>query len=586
MSVTESPFADAVDPAVRAARRFVPADFDPADVEQIHRLAQALIDREIDGVESLTRWLEDYAEFDAVVGEAGSRRMIGKACDTEDAEIDAAHRHWIEHVAPALAPLHDRLQRKFLDDPRHAELPIDGIDLLVRSWRTGVELFREANVPIQTEVKRAVVAYDKLVGAMSVDIDGQTLTLPQATAKLESTDRELRESVWRQVSQRRLQDRVAMDDLFDELLAHRARIAENAGLPDFRAYQWKAMQRFDYTPDDCHRFADTVEKVVVPAVAERQRRRLERLGVDRLRPWDLAVDPAGRPPLTPFDPDRTNDLVAKSSAVFRALDASLADDFDRLKPGRNLDLASRPAKRPGGFQSALPESGEPFIFMNAAGVPRDVDTMLHEAGHAFHFLAAQRDVPLSFCRRSPMEFCEVASMAMELLAAPQLGAFYEPADAARASVVHFDGVLRVFAWIATIDQFQHWLYTHPDHTRDQRTEAWLATVARFETGLVDWTGLDDTRAADWHRQLHLFHYPFYYIEYGLAEVGALQVWANARRGPADALARYRASLSLGGTCSLPDLFAAAGARFDFGEATIAPLINDLVREIARLDPAD
>jgi len=585
MSSTALPAASApaTDPAIVAARRFVPTDLDPADVGQLTALADALLQRELATPEAVAQWLADYAELAAVISEAGARRSIAKACDTDSDAVDAAYQHWIQQVAPALAPLHDKLHRKYLASDCRDRLDTPGRALMDKHWQADVDLYRDENVPLQVEVKQAVVGYDKLIGAMSIELDGQTLTLPQAAAHLESTDRAHRETVWRKVVERRLEDRDAIDGIFDELLSKRQTIAENAGLDDFRAYQWRSFGRFDYTPADCDAFADAVEQAVVPELAKRHRLRRERLGVESLRPWDLGVDPRGRSPLSPFDRDRTDVLVDRTKALLTELDPALGASFGRLKPGRNLDLESRKAKRAGGFQASLSESGEPFIFMNAAGVHRDVDTMLHEAGHAFHFLASFEAVPLMFTRHAPMEFCEVASMAMELLAGPYLGAFYDDAEAARARVTHVESILRVFPWIATIDQFQHWLYTHPGHSRDDRTAAWVAIRDRFDTAEVDWSGLDDAKAADWQKQLHLFHHPFYYIEYGIAQMGALQVWANARRDPADALARYRAALKLGGTRPLPELFEAAGATFDLGPATLAPLVRDLVDELDRLD---
>ncbi|MEO0586474.1 MAG: M3 family oligoendopeptidase [Planctomycetota bacterium] len=583
-ATTPAPF-DAVPDAIRAARQYVPTDANPADVDQLTALAQGLLDRELDTSAKLNRWLDDYSELSAFISEAGSRRHVAKACDTEDPDVDAAFLHWVQTVSPALAPLHDKLHRKFLDCPHHTALDRPGIGIMIREWRDEVELFREANVPLFVDARKLSVSYDKLIGAMSVDVDGESLTLPQATAKLESTDRPLRESVWKKVAARRLQDRDAIDDVFDELLAKRQKIAENAGHANFRDYTWKSFGRYDYTPDDCHAFAAAIEHAVVPKVADLDRRRRDRLGVDPLRPWDIAPDPRGRDPLHPFDRDDDDALVARSHQLIADLDGDLGTYFATLKPGRNLDLVSRTGKRAGGFQASMSESREPFIFMNAAGVHRDVETMLHEAGHAFHYLASAENVDLVFVRHAPIEFCEVASMSMELLGGPHLGVFYDDADANRARVTHHEGVLRVFPWIATIDQFQHWLYTNPGHTRDDRTQAWLDIRARFDTGEVDWSDHEASRAADWQRQLHLFHHPFYYIEYGIAQVGALQVWANFRRDPAAALADYKAALALGHTRSLPDLFAAAGISFDFTQQTLTPLINDLAATAEALDAA-
>jgi oligoendopeptidase F len=343
---------------------------------------------------------------------------------------------------------------------------------------------------------------------------------------------------------------------------------------------WKALKRFDYTPDDCLRFADSVAKTVVPLVDELDRQRGADLGLPRLRPWDLAVDPKNRPPLRPFSDTDIEGFVSKTHEIFKRLSPQLADDFDLLRRRNNLDLGSRKGKQPGGYQSTLNEVREPFIFMNAAGLQRDVDTLLHEGGHAFHALAA-KDEPLVFLRHAPMEFCEVASMSMELLGADHLDVFYNSADHARAKRVHLEEVIRILPWIATIDSFQHWLYTNPGHSRQQRTAEWTRLMDRFGSK-VDWSGFEEIRASRWLWQLHLFHVPFYYIEYGIAQLGALQLWMKARQDPQQALNNYRAGLRLGGTKPLPELFSAAGIQFDFSEKTLRPLMGAIGEELAEL----
>ena len=319
----------------------------------------------------------------------------------------------------------------------------------------------------------------------------------------------------------------------------------------------------------------------MPLTRAMDRERRADLKLDALRPWDLSVDPKNRPPLRPFTEEKTTLFIDRTKAIFERLSPELAGDFESLRRRNNLDLASRKGKQPGGYQMSLEEAREPFIFMNAAGLQRDVETLLHEGGHAFHALAA-RNEDLVFLRSAPMEFCEVASMSMEALGSEHMDVFYsDPADAARAKRTYLEGVVRILPWIATIDLFQHWIYLHPGHTRQQRTDAWLGLLDRFG-GDVDWTGLEHFRAAMWHRQLHLFHAPFYYIEYGIAQLGALQVWMKAKEDPRRALANYRAALALGGTRPLPDLFAAAGIRFEFSERTLGPLMQAVSDELAEL----
>ena len=564
-------------------RTFVPRDFDIADFSQIEPLYTALLARAVETPEQLEKWLRDASELSAAIDEYGSRRYIDKSCHTDDPAIEMAYLHFVENVEPQIKPLHFQLQRKFMQSPARAALKGKGTGyaILDRKWSADVELFRDENVPLETEVTKLVNEYDKAMGAMIVNFRGKDYTLQQLARFIEEPDRRTRQEAWEASTNRRLQDREKVDDLFERLLPLREKIARNAGMSDYRAFAWKANKRFDYTPDDCLRFADAIAKTCVPVVAELDRRRQKDLGVETLRPWDLTVDPKNRPPLRPFTETETDASIDKTKSIFSRLSPALADDFETLRTRRNLDLQSRKGKQPGGYQCTLEESREPFVFMNAAGLQRDVETLLHEGGHAFHALAA-RDEPLVFLRHAPMEFCEVASMSMEALGCEHFDVFYSsPADAARAKRSYLEGVIRFFPWMAIIDSFQHWIYTHPSHTRQQRTAEWLRLMDKFYSRL-DWSGHEAAKESLWQRQLHLFHSPFYYVEYGIAQLGALQLWMKAKQDPRKAVANYRSALALGGTRPLPELFSAAGISFDFSEKTLRPLMNALGEELARL----
>jgi len=381
------------------------------------------------------------------------------------------------------------------------------------------------------------------------------------------------------VAERRLREAEACEAIYDRLVGLRERLAHNAGFPDYRAFAFRRLGRFDYSPEDCERFQQAIEYEVMPLVRERQQARQARLGLDSLRPWDLAVDPLGRPPLRPFAD--VAGLLSRSQRIFDRLDPELARNFRTLQDLRLLDLENRKGKAPGGYLQPLSESRLAFIFMNSVGVQRDVETLVHEAGHAFHALATRSEDLFAY-RGAPIEFCEVASMSMELLTSGFLDEFYPEADARRARQTHLDGILGFFPWMAAVDAFQHWVYTRPGHTRTERSAAWNSLLDRFGGG-VDWSGFESARTHSWHRQLHIFLYPFYYVEYGIAQLGALQVWANYRRDPAAGLAAYKAGLALGGSRTLPELFAAAGCRFDFGADTLRPLIQVVRDELGRLE---
>jgi oligoendopeptidase F len=396
---------------------------------------------------------------------------------------------------------------------------------------------------------------------------------------LEDPDRALREEAWKLVTYRRLQERAAFEEQFDGLWKLRERMAANAGFGNYRDYAFRKLGRFDYTPENCAQYHDAVASEVVPLLRELQARRREQLGLETLRPWDTAVDPLNRPPLHPFD--EVGQMVSRTQKIFDRLDPELAGQFRQMNDLHLLDLANRKGKAPGGYQQTLAEARLPFIFMNAVGQQRDVEVLLHEAGHAFHALAARDEDLLGYRQNPPIEFCEVASMSMELLGGRYMDEFYAAPEITRARRAHLEGIVATLCWVAIVDAFQHWIYTHPGHSREERATAWEALMDRF-SGDVDWSGHEEARAYSWHKQLHIFVVPFYYIEYGIAQLGALQVWANSMRDPAKALADYKSSLVLGGSRPLPELFAAAGCRFQFDAATIRELMGLVRSELGKL----
>jgi oligoendopeptidase F len=433
-------------------------------------------------------------------------------------------------------------------------------------------------VALETEEAKLGQQYQKLIGAQTVKFRGEEKTLVQMGRHLEEPDRALRQEAWELVASRRLQDADQCEAIFDGLINLRTQIARNAGFNNYLEYIFRQKGRFDYTPADCVKFHDAIEGEIMPAVREIQDDRKRRLKLNSLRPWDLAVDPQNRAPLKPFAD--VGEMVSRTQKIFNRLDAELAAGFRQMQDLKLLDLDNRKGKAPGGYQSTLSEARVPFIFMNAVGVQRDVETILHEAGHAFH-AQATRGEDLYAYRGAPIEFCEVASMSMELLGNEFLEEFYPSAEADRARKTHLEGIIGFFPWMATVDAFQHWIYTHAGHTRAERKAAYLQLMDRFG-GDVDYAGFEEARAHSWHRQLHIFLHPFYYVEYGIAQLGALQVWANSKADKAKALADYKKSLALGGSRPLPELFAAAGCKFQFDAATIRPLIRLANSELKKL----
>ncbi len=574
--------AAAAPPEAAPSRRWaVPADLDASRWENAAALYESLLKRTVESRGALEEWLLDRSELDAACSESRANLYIAMTCRTDDPATAQAYTRYIDEVLPRLRPMSFELDKRLVALAERYPLDAKRYDVLLRNTRADVAIFREKNVPLQSELDKMAQRYQEIVGAMTVQFQGREHTLPQMGRYLEESDRALRESAWRAVAARRLQDQGKIDDLFDRMLEMRGQVAGNAGFASYRDYAFAAMHRFDYTVAECEAFHAAVERHIVPLVRRMDERRRRAIGADRLRPWDLAVDERGRPPLRPFK--NGEELLARSRMLFRRLDPSpdgLGEMFaalgDNGAPGPCLDLDSRKGKAPGGYQYTRDRSRRSFIFMNAAGLYRDVETMIHEAGHAFHAALARHE-PLLPYRDAPIEFSEVASMGMELLSMPAWQEFYPSSeDLARARRAQLeDRALVILPWIAAVDAFQHWLYTHPAHTRDQRNAAWLGLMDRFGRA-VSWDGLSAERAREWHRQPHLFIHPFYYIEYGIAQLGALGLWLHARQhGAESGLAHYKRAMALGGSRPLPELFAAAGLTFDFGEATVARLAGAL-----------
>jgi len=561
-------------------RRFVPQVIDLGDWNQISPLFDRLEARAAAcaSAADLERWLLDWSELNAAIDEESAKRYIAMTCHTDNAEAEEGFLHFIEHVEPRLKPRQFKLAQTYVKHPHRAELPQLRYQVFDRDTQVQVELFREENVPLETEEAKLAQQYQKLTGSLTVQFRGEERTLIQMGRYLEEPDRPLRQEAWELIANRRLQEAGKFEEIFGGLLKLREQIAKNAGFANYRDYAFRRMGRFDYTPTECEAFHQAVEQEIMPVLHELQAERKRQLGVEPLRPWDLAADPLSQPPLRPFE--QVDQMVSRTQEIFDRLDGELAAGFQRMQDLRLLDLANRKGKAPGGYQSNLSEARVPFIFMNAVGLQRDVETILHEAGHAFHALAT-RDDDLFAYRSAPIEFCEVASMSMELLGAEYLEKFYAAPEANRARRTHLEGVVSVLSWIATVDAFQHWIYTHPGHAPAERSAAWLQLMDRFG-GDADWQGYEEARANLWHRQLHIFTNPFYYIEYGIAQLGALQVWANSKRDKAQALNDYKHALALGGSRPLPELFAAAGCKFDFSRKTMAPLVALVRGELEKL----
>ena len=514
--------------------------------------------------ETVQAWLEDWSALDERLMELRSRLHVATAINTADEEARQRLEAFFDHIFPQAMAAEQELKQKLLA----SGLEPAGFEIPLRNMRAEVALFREANLPLLAEEQKLIQEYDRIVGAQTVEWEGQERTPQQMRPLQQDPDRARREAAWRRVTERQMADREALNDLWVRLFRLRQQIAHNAGFASYRDYRWQQLLRFDYTPADCARFREAIAEVVVPLAVARHTQRRRQMGVDRLRPWDIEVDPLGRPALQPF---RTADELAERAAhLFARVDGTLGAYFETMRREKLLDLDNRKNKAPGGFCTEFPIQRRPFIFMNAVGIHDDVRTLVHEGGHAFHVFETT-PIRLVHLLEIPMEFAEVASMSMEYLTLPYLeaaqGGFYTPEEANRARLNQMEDALLFWPFMAVVDGFQHWAYTHPEEAVDPARcdAAWGALWERFMAG-VDWSGLEEEMQTGWQRKLHIYEVPFYYIEYGLAQLGALQVWRNAQRDQAQAVAAYRRALALGGSRPLPELYRTAGARFSFEAA--------------------
>lgn len=542
---------------------------------ELEPLYEALVSAPIDDPQA---WLLEWSRLEEIIEEAGTLAMIAYTCDTADPVKEAANLRWSSEIFPKAIEMQVRLARRLVE-LGYSE---PGLETVLRGFRSDIEIFREENVPLFSELETLVAAYQKITGGLTVDWNGETKTVPQLQPFLKDRDRNVREKAFRLGAQAYLDQQDEMAALFDQMYEKRQQVARNAGFADFQAYAFRSKHRFDYTPEDCAAFHRAVESTVAPAVERLMAYRRQRLGIDVVRPWDTQVELDGARPLKPFSD--VAGLIGPARRVFTSLDPELGAQFNRMADEGLLDLDSRPGKAPGGYCTKLAWRGIPFIFMNAVGVPDDVSTLVHEAGHSFHDFASHRQ-PYVWQRNVTHEAAELASMSMELLAAPHLElptGYYPPDEARTALAEHFEDVLVTLAHIASVDAFQAWIYTSgKGGDAAARDAAWLEVRGRFERG-VDWGGLERERVSRWYRQLHIFEYPFYYIEYGIAQLGALQLWRASLSDPAGTVRRYREALALGGTVSLPAMYRAAGAKLVFNEQDMGELVAAVESELARL----
>jgi len=570
--------------AGKNAGSYVDDDFDPSSWKEVETYTEELLNRKISCSKCLEGIIRDASELSEHISEKGALLYIGMTCDTENEEKKSAFLDFVENVRPKLSEFSDSLNRRIVGHEAIGNLP-ERYDLMIRSMKNDVEIFRKENIPLSVEQTKLVTEAQTINGAMSVEYEGEEYTIPEMRVFLESNERSVREGAWKAVADRRLEDEGRLSEIFDQLIVIRNEMAINAGFETYTDYMFRAMERFDYTKDDCLEFHDAIEAVCVPLMREINSRRIDSLSLGSLRPWDVnektgvGPDLEGRAPLKPFAD--VNEMVSKLSRLFHRMSTDLGEKFDMLVEMNTLDLDTRKGKAPGGYQYYLQKSRVPFIFMNAAGLQGDLETMIHEAGHAFHSIYCGH-LELIGERSYPIEFAEVASMSMELMTQNEWGEFYNDEEADRARMGHLEGIIFLLPWIATIDSFQHWIYSNPEHTREQRKTVWNSIRDRFGSNM-EWGDYQGHRDTSWQQQGHLFGVPFYYVEYGIAQLGALQLWRTQRKDSDKALSDYSNAMALGNTKTLPELFSAADIQLGFGEEHLGSLIGEVRMAMAELN---
>jgi oligoendopeptidase F len=559
---------------------FLPSDFKLTDWNSLEPYVIQLVERPIESETDLEQWLKDMSEVEAFISEDACWRQVRMTCDTENKALEEAFNFFFMEIQPKIQPYADQLNKKLINCPFTNSLDQQKYFTYLRSVKKSIDLFRESNIPLQAEASVLQQQYGTIAGKMMIEHEGQEYTLQQAAKFLEHEDRSVRETVYKKIAERRYADRDALNDLYSKLIALRHQIALNAGFNNYRDYKFAEMGRFDYKPEACFDFHDAVQEAVLPLINDIYTEQAKRLGIDIMKPWDTEAEPAGIHPLRPFADGK--DLLKKSITCLDQLDPFFGDCLRKMDELNHLDLDSRKGKAPGGYNMPLAESGAPFIFMNAAAQMSDLTTMVHEAGHAIHSFLAH-ELPLTAFKEYPTEMAEVASMSMELFTMDHWETFFDSEEEMKRAKRHqLERVITIFPWIAIIDKFQHWVYEHPNHTLEEREENWMNILNKFTSTAIDHKGLEKYRSYGWQKQLHLFEVPFYYIEYGIAQLGAIGMWKQYKENPKQALDNYKYALSLGGTKTLPELYKAAGIDFDFSHKNISELMLFVKNELDSL----
>ena len=563
----------------RPKRRFVSENIIIDSWEKLKPIYEDLANRKIKSLNDLEKWMLDRSELNAILEEDLAWRYIKMNIDTNDKELADSFHFWIKEISPKTAPYTHKLNLKLINSEYINDLDKEKYRIYLRSVKQKIKIYREENIALFTEMEAKQQEYGAIAAKMTINIEGQELTMQKAALLLKDTDRKKRENVYNKIQERRLKDEKSLDNLYDELIILRQKIAKNAGFENYRDYMFSAMGRFDYTVEDCFSFHNAISKEIVPITNEFEKKRKEKLGYKSYKPWDTSVNVDGLNPLKPFE--NGEDLINSTIICFNKLKPFFGECLSIMKEMKHLDLESKNGKAPGGFMYPLYEIGVPFIYMNAVGSQRDLVTMVHEGGHAIHSFLS-RNLSMMEFKSTPSEVAELASMAMELLSMDHWDVFYQnKEELKRAKLEQLEKALGTLPWVAAIDKFQHWVYTNKHNARE-RKEKWLEIDNEFGNKIIDWNNHESSQAIMWQKQLHLYEVPFYYIEYGMAQLGAIAMWRSYKILGEEALSNYINALKLGYTKSIGEIYETAGIKFDFSPNYVKELSIFIKNELKKL----
>jgi oligoendopeptidase F len=566
----------------RPKRIFLPEHFSIQNWNDLAHFFYELLNFDISSKEKYILWLKYKSELDAVIEEDVAWRYIKMTIDTKNEVNSNSYQFFVTEIQPKIAPIEDQLNKKMVGSVFQSELSKDkDYFIYFRAIKKNIDLFQEKNIPLETEISQLAQKYGTISGSQTIIYNNEEITLQKAALLLKNQDERIRKNVFELISNRRKQNQQELDDLFDELINKRNQIALNAGYENYRDFKFDELGRFDYSKEDCFSFHESIKKHIVPIVKQLNELQAKRLNKNKLKPWDTEVDPFGREQLKPFS--NSNELIEGTISMFTKIDEYFGECIQTMKNMKHLDLDSKNGKAPGGYNYPLYEIGVPFIFMNSVGSQRDLTTMVHEGGHAVHSFLS-RDLSLTGFKNLPSEVAELASMSMELISMEFWNEFYKnDIDLKRAKLEQIESVIKVLPWIATIDEFQHWIYTNPKHNQTERRIKWDEINNSYGTGTVDWSGYEDVKSYSWHRQLHLFEVPFYYIEYGIAQLGAISIWKNSKTDFKIAIQNYKKALKLGYSKTIPEIYEEANIKFNFSDKYVENLANFIVTELKQLE---